>query len=140
VLDRQTSTLKDTWSIAEQGSQNTPLALDEPDHRLFTVTRKPGKFLALDTNTGKVVFSIPTVDHADDLTFDERMKRIYIAGDGALEVFKQTDPDHYELMERIPTSFRAQTAFLVRELNIYYVAVPHHEKQSAEIRLYKIVP
>lgn len=140
VFDRQTSTLKETWSIADQGSQNTPLTLDEPDHRLFTVTRKPGKFLALDTNTGKVVFSAPTVNHADDLTFDERMKRIYIAGDGFLDVFKQSDPDHYELMERIPTSFRAQTAFLIRELNTYYVAVPHHEKQPAEIRLYKILP
>ena len=140
VIDRKTLTLSQTWSIADQGSQNTPLTLDERDHRLFTVTRKPGKFLALDTNTGKVVFSFPTVNHADDLTFDERMKRIYIAGDGALEVFKQTDPDHYELMETITTSFRAQTAFLVRELNTYFVAVPHHEQQSAEIRLYKILP
>src|SRR6202790_3187595 len=83
VMDRQTSTLEDTWSIAEQGSQNTPLALDEPDHRLFTVTRTPGKFLVLDTDAGKVVFSAQTVSHADDLTFDERMKRIYIAGDGS---------------------------------------------------------
>lgn len=140
VIDRKTSKLTDTWSIAEQGSGNTPLALDEPNHRLFTVTRKPGKFLVLDTTTGKVVFSTPTVNHADDLTFDERMKRIYIAGDGALDVFKQTDPDHYELMEKIPTSFRAQTAFLIRELNTYYVAVPHHDKQSAEIRLYKELP
>jgi DNA-binding beta-propeller fold protein YncE len=140
VIDRKTMTLKDTWSIADQGSQNTPLALDEPEHRLFTVTRKPGKFLALDTDTGKVVFSIPTVSHADDLTFDERMKRIYIAGDGFLDVFKQMDPDHYDLIERIPTSFRAQTAFLVRELNAYYVAVPHHGQQSAEIRVYKELP
>jgi len=140
VIDRKTMSLKDTWSIADQGSQNTPLALDEPDHRLFTVTRKPGKFLALDTDTGKVVFSVPTVSHADDLTFDGRMKRIYIAGDGFLDVFKQIDPDHYDLMERIPTSFRAQTAFLVRELNTYYVAVPHHEQQSAEIRAYKELP
>jgi DNA-binding beta-propeller fold protein YncE len=140
VIDRKTMTLTQTWSIADQGSQNTPLALDEPDHRLFTVTRKPGKFLALDTETGKVVFSSPTVSHADDLTFDERMKRIYIAGDGFLDVFKPVDPDHYELMERIPTSFRAQTAFLVRELNTYFVAVPHHEQKSAEIRVYKELP
>src|ERR1700732_133883 len=140
VIERETSTLTETWSIADQGSQNTPLALDEPDRRLFTVTRKPGKFLALDTNTGKIVFSIPTVSHADDLTYDERMKRIYIAGDGFLDVFKQIDPDHYELMERIPTSFRAQTAFLVRELNTYFVAVPHHEHKPAEIRLYKELP
>ena len=93
VIDRKTMTLTQTWSIADQGSQNTPLALDEPDHRLFTVTRKPGKFLALDTQTGKVVFSNPTVGHADDLTFDERMKRIYITGDGFLDVFKQMDAD-----------------------------------------------
>jgi hypothetical protein len=140
VIDRETFALTETWSIADQGSQNTPLALDEPDRRLFTVTRKPGKFLALDTNTGSVVFSVPTVSHADDLTFDERMKRIYIAGDGFLDVFKQSDPDHYDLMERIPTHFRAQTAFLIRELNTYFVAVPHHEDKSAEILLYKILP
>ena len=47
---------------------------------------------------------------------------------------------HYELMERIPTSFRAQTGFLVRELNTYFVAVPRHEQQSAEIRVYKELP
>ena len=140
VIDRKALTLKETWSIAEQGSQNTPLALDEPDHRLFTVTRKPGKFLVLDTDTGKVVFSAQTVSHADDLTFDERMKRIYIAGDGFLDVFKQSDPDHYELMEKIPTSFRAQTGFLVREMNTYFIAVPHHEQQPAEIRAYKVLP
>jgi len=140
VIDRKTLTLQDTWSIADQGGQNTSVTLDEPDHRLFTATRKPGKFLALDTETGKVVFSAPTVSHADDLSFDERMKRIYIAGDGYLDVFKQSDPDHYELMERIPTSFRAQTGFLVRELNTYFIAVPHHEQQSAEIRAYKVLP
>ena len=140
VIDRETFTLMETWSIADQGSQNTPLALDEPDRRLFTVTRKPGKFLVLDNNTGRVVFSVPTVSHADDLTFDERMKRIYIAGDGFLDVFKQSDPDHYDLMERVPTRFRAQTAFLIRELNTYYVAVPHHEDKPAEILLYKILP
>ncbi len=49
VIDRKTRTLKQTWSIADQGSQNTPLTLDEPDHRLFTVTRRPGKFLVVDT-------------------------------------------------------------------------------------------
>ncbi len=140
VIDRESSTLKETWSVADQGGQNTPLALDEPDHRLFTVTRKPGKFLALDTNTGKVVFSKPTVSHADDLAFDERVKRVYIAGDGFLDVFKQIDQDHYELVERIPTRYRAQTAFLVRDLNTYYVAVPRHEDKSAEIRLYKVLP
>ena len=140
VIDRKALTLSQTWSIADQGTQNTPLTLDEPDHRLFTVTRKPGKFLVLDTETGKVVSSHETVSHADDLAFDERTKRIYIAGDGFLDVFQQIDPDHYDLMERIPTGYRAQTGFLVRELNTYFVAVPHHEQKSAEIRAYTELP
>jgi hypothetical protein len=140
VIDRRTLTLSQTWSIADQGSQNTPLTLDEPDHRLFTVTRKPGKFVVLDTETGKVVSSHQTVSHADDLAFDERMKRIYIAGDGFLDVFQQIDPDHYDLMERIATGYRAQTGLLVRELNTYFIAVPHHEQKSAEIRAYKELP
>jgi hypothetical protein len=71
---------------------------------------------------------------------DERMRRIYITGDGFLDAFKQTDSDHCDLIERIPTSFRAQTAFLVRELNTDFVAVPRHEQKSAEIRLYKELP
>lgn len=140
VIDRKKRKLLETWSIAEYGHQNTPLTLDEPDHRLFTVTRKPGNFLVLDTNTGKVVFNTPTVSHADDLTFNERTRRIYIAGDGFLDVFRQIDPDHYDLLQRVPTRFRAQTAFLVRELNTYYVAVPRHGDQPAEIRLYKVSP
>lgn len=69
VINRDKRTLVEVWSVAKTGGQNTPLTLDERDHRLFTVIRKPGKFLALDTNTGRVIFSVPTVSHADDLTF-----------------------------------------------------------------------
>jgi DNA-binding beta-propeller fold protein YncE len=73
VIDRETFTLMETWSIADQGSQNTPLALDEPDRRLFTVTRKPGKFLVLDTNTGRVVLSVANVSHPAQFTLEETM-------------------------------------------------------------------
>jgi hypothetical protein len=54
-------------------------------------------------------------------------------------VFQQSDPDHYEQIGHIPTAFRAKTAILIPELNRYYVAVPHHEKQSAELRVYAVV-
>jgi hypothetical protein len=57
-----------------------------------------------------------------------------------LDVFEQKDPDHYALLARIPGSFRAKTGILVPELNRYYLAVPHHEKKDAEVRVYEIQP
>ena len=47
------STLKvlATWPIKE-AEQNAPLAFDEPNKRLFVVTRKPGKLIVLNAETG----------------------------------------------------------------------------------------
>jgi len=42
------------------------------------------------------------------------------------------------LLAKIPGSFRAKTGIYVPELNRYYLAVPHHEKQDAEVRVYEI--
>jgi hypothetical protein len=56
------------------------------------------------------------------------------------DVFRQTDPDHYEQINHIPTAFRAKTAILIPELNQFYLGVPHHEKSPAELRVYKVLP
>jgi len=141
VIDRGKRSLTATWPIAEQGNLNVPLALDEANHRLFTVTRKPeGRLIVLDTNTGKVVASASCVGLADDLSYDEVTHRIYVAGDGILDVFRQNVADRYELIERIATGFRAKTGVLVSERNRYYLAVPHHESKVAELRVYDVLP
>ncbi len=76
----------------------------------------------------------------DDMAFDSASRRIYFAASQFIDVFQQRDPDHYEQIGHIPTSFRAKTAILVPELKLYYLAVPHHEKQMAEVRVYKVIP
>jgi hypothetical protein len=55
-------------------------------------------------------------------------------------VFHQKDADHYDRVGHIATSFRAKTGVLVPELSRYYLAVPHHEKQIAELRVYEVSP
>jgi hypothetical protein len=50
VIEREKKTVLATWPLEVQG--NTPLALDEDHHRRFVVGRKPGRFLALDTDSG----------------------------------------------------------------------------------------
>jgi DNA-binding beta-propeller fold protein YncE len=140
VLDRSKSTLTATWPLPAGNKQNVAMALDEANHRLFTVTRAPGKLIVLDSDSGKVITSLPAVGLVDDMSYDAQHKRIYLAGDQFLDVFEQKDPDHYALLARIPGSFRAKTGILVPELNRYYLAVPHHENKDAEVRVYEIQP
>jgi DNA-binding beta-propeller fold protein YncE len=140
VLDRSKSTLTATWPLPAGNKQNVAMALDEANHRLFTVTRAPGKLIVLDSDSGKVIASLPAVGLVDDMSYDAQHKRIYLAGDQSLDVFEQKDPDHYALLARIPGSFRAKTGILVPELNRYYLAVPHHENKDAEVRVYEVQP
>ncbi len=76
----------------------------------------------------------------DDMAYDGQRKRIYFAGTEFLDVFQQADADHYDRVGHVPTSFRAKTGVLVPELNKFYLAVPHHEKQVAELRVYDVLP
>ena len=41
---------------------------------------------------------------------------------------------------QVPTSYHANTAILIPELNQYYVAVNHHGNTDAMVQVYKILP
>jgi DNA-binding beta-propeller fold protein YncE len=140
VLDRNKSELTATWPLPAGSELNVAMAFDEANHRLFVVTRKPGKLIVLNSDSGKVVASLPAVGLVDDASYDAQHKRIYLAGDQFADVFEQTDPDHYVLLAKIPGSFRAKTAILVPEVNRYYLAVPHHGDKQAEVRVYDLQP
>jgi DNA-binding beta-propeller fold protein YncE len=140
VLHRDKNELAATWPLPAGDTQNVAMALDEANHRLFVTTRKPGKLIVLDSENGKVIADLPAVGFVDDMSYDAKLKRVYLAGDQFLDVFEQKDADHYALLARVPGAFRAKTATLVPELNRYYVAVPHHEKNEAEVRVYDVQP
>ena len=140
VFDRTKHTLLATWSIAQEGKKPTAIAFDEDTHRLFVGPRDPGKLIVLNTDTGKVVAGLPAAAMVDDMAWDAQRKRLYFAGSMFIDVFQQTDADHYEQVGHVPSAFRAKTGVLVPELNRFYLGVPHHEKQSAELRVYKVLP
>jgi len=140
VIDRNASTLAATWPLPTGDQLNVAMAFDEANHRLFVVTRKPGKLIVLNSDNGKVVANLSAVGLVDDASYDAQHKRIYLAGDQFVDVFEQTDPDHYVLLAKIPGSFRAKTAILVPEMNRYYLAVPHHGDKPAEVRAYDVQP
>jgi DNA-binding beta-propeller fold protein YncE len=140
VLDRNKSTLLATWPLPAGDKVNVAMALDEANHRLFVTTREPAKLIVLNSDDGKAIASLPAVDMIDDMSYDAKHKRIYLAGTEFVDVFQQKDADHYVLLAKVPGSFRAKTALLIPELNRYYLAVPHHEKKDAEVRVFEVRP
>ena len=140
VLDRNKGSRLATWPLPAGDQSNVAMAFDEAHHRLFVSTRKPGKLIVLNSDSGKVISELPSVGMVDDAAYDAKSGRIYLAGDGYVDVFQQLDADHYSLLGRVEGSFRAKTGILVPELNRYYLAVPHHEGKNAEVRVYDIQP
>jgi YVTN family beta-propeller protein len=140
VLDRNKNSLSATWPLPSGDKANVAMAFDEANHRLFVATRNPGKLVVLDSDSGKTVADLPAVGMVDDAAYDATHKRIYLAGDGYLDVFEQKDADHYSLLGRVQGGFRAKTGIFVPELNRYYLAVPHHEGKDAEVRVYDVQP
>lgn len=140
VFNRTKRTLLATWSIAQEGKKPTAIAFDQDGNRLFVGTREPGKLVVLDSKSGKIVSSSPAAAMVDDMTYDAERKRLYFAGTEFIDIFQQGDGDHYAKVGHVPTAFRAKTAILVPDLNRYYLAVPHHDKQTAEIRVYSVAP
>jgi WD40 repeat protein len=113
---------------------NYPMQLDEKNHRLFTVTRKPPMLVVLDTETGKEVARLRTSGDSDDLFYDASRNRIYVAGGQAsISVYDIHDPDHYSLLEKIPTTIGARTAYFFASRDQLYVGIPAKEGQPSQI-------
>jgi DNA-binding beta-propeller fold protein YncE len=137
VIDTKKRVVTSTWPLGDVHG-NTPMALDAAHRRLFVVGRKPAKLVVLDSDSGKIVATLPTAELADDMLFDPESKRVYVDCDEFVVVYVQHDADHYEELGRIPTSFRAKTAILVPKLRRYFVAAPRHGQKIAEVKVYQV--
>ena len=138
VINRQDKTVTSTWPLGEIHG-NTPLIFDEAAHRVFVAARKPASLTVLDSETGKIVATLPTAEMTDDMAWNPAAKRIYVACNDFAVVYQQKDADHYEEIGRVPTGFRAKTAILVPQLKRYYVAAPRHENDAAGVKVYEVL-
>jgi hypothetical protein len=140
VIDLEKRAVVAQWPITGGPVPHTA-GLDAARHRLFVGSRtkahtgniggghqhEPGKLVVMDTETGKVVQVLDSVGGADDLQYDAPTSRIYFVGTtGTVAVFKEVDPDHFELLGKVPTGAIAKTGLWVPELKRFYSAVPRH--------------
>ncbi len=135
VIDRKTGELT-KWGL-NGVKANYPMALDEDNHRLFVVTRRPPFVMVLDTNTGNEVARVPVGGSCDDVYYDAERKRIYaIGGEGFISVVQQNDPDHYSLAANIPSAVGVRTGIFFG--TSLYVGVPASGLELAQIWNYGV--
>jgi DNA-binding beta-propeller fold protein YncE len=135
-IDRKTGqTAK--WPLKGLRS-NYAMALDEENHRLFTITRKTPMLVVLNTDTGAEVARLHAAGECDDAYFDAARKRIYVIGaEGFISVFQQNDPDHYELVANVPSSVGIRTGYFFTKRDRLYVGVPAKGNEPAQVWTYE---
>ena len=107
VIDAQSMKVESEWPVG--CAEPSGLAMDKAHHRLFVACSN--KLMAvLDSASGKLIQTVPIGDHVDAAAFDVDLGLVYDSnGDGTLTVIHEDSPDHYSVIENIPTQRGART-------------------------------
>jgi len=138
VIDRKTNKVTATWPV-KLGKDNSTMAFDESAHRLFVGCRS-GQMVVFDTQAGKELQALSIGKGADDLMFDPASKRIYATsgGAGVVNVYKETDPDHYQSLGQVPSGPGGKTGLLAPQLSRLFVPVPGKGTAPSAVYVYQL--
>ena len=138
VIDRKTNKITASWPV-KLGKENATMAFDEAAHRLFVGSRN-GVVSVFDSQSGKELQALPVGRGVDDLMFDPAGKRLYATsgGAGVVNVYKETDPDHFESLGKVPSGPGAKTGLLVPQLSRLFVPVPPKAAVPGEVYVYQV--
>ncbi|HTI16578.1 MAG TPA: hypothetical protein VL598_02815 [Trinickia sp.] len=137
VIDLKTRKLTNLWSVPGP-SRNSAMAFDSEHKRLFIGSRAPGKLYVLDSDTGSVIQSLNIVDVSDEMYMDGEHHRLYIAGEGGLDVIQQLDPDHYRIEQHIDTLGGKTFAFVPSLRRLYVVHTKGPQAAEAGLQIFKM--
>ena len=135
VVDRWKQSVIASWPVT-MGKDNVAMALDEAHQRLFVGCRS-GHVVVFDSNTGKELQALSIAKGVDDLVFDAGAKRLYSIGDGAVDVYQETDADHFKSLGSVTAPPKSKTALLAPEINRYFVAGPQTGEGRATIQVFQ---
>jgi len=119
VVDMPGHKVLASWP-ARAALENFPMALDEADNVVLAGFRLPGRFLAFDLRSGKVIASRPACGQVDDLFYDSRRARAYmLCGDGHIDVFSRSDG--WKRMAEVATPRGGRTGLYSPDLDELFV-------------------
>ena len=131
VIDSKAMKVEKSWSIAP-GEEPSGLALDNENHRLFSVCGNK-LMVVSDAVTGKVVASVPIGDRCDGVAFDPGKKLAYSSnGEGTMTIVRQKDKDNYEVVGTFQTQPGARTIAVDKKSHDLYLTTASYEAPAAQ--------
>ena len=109
VLDARSMKVIKNYPLAPQEGPSG-LAIDVKHDRLFSGCNGTHKLCILNSLTGKIITSIPIGKGEDAVAFDPATQLIFSSnGQGNVTIIKEKTPDHFSLVQTLPTQSRART-------------------------------
>ncbi len=131
VINATTLKVEQHWPIAP-GEEPSGLALDNNTHRLFSVCSNK-LMVVINTETGKVIATLPIGSRCDGATFDPVYKRAYSSnGEGSVTVVQEIDADNFKVLETIPTQLGARTITIDKSSHHLYLPTAEYEAAPSE--------
>jgi YVTN family beta-propeller protein len=110
VIDATKHAVIASWPLAP-GEEPTGIALDAAHHRLFATCKK--LLVMVDTESGKVVATVPTGSGTDGCAFDDATQLVFAScGEGVTTIAKEEAPDKLTVVETLKTERGARTIAL----------------------------
>ncbi len=129
VIDSKENKVIQSWSIAP-GEEPSGLALDNENHRLFTVCSNK-LMVVLDAVSGRVITTLPIGDGCDGAAFDPMLKRVYSSnGEGTMTVVQEVSPDEFKVLENVSTLPGARTIAVDKKTHHIFMSTAEYEAAS----------
>ena len=111
VIDTKTHSVIASWPLV-RGEEPTGMAFDAAHHRLFVGCHN--KLMAmLDTETGKIIATVPIGAGVDACAFDDATQLVFAScGDGTVTIAKEETPEKLTVAQRLTTERGARTMAL----------------------------
>jgi YVTN family beta-propeller protein len=110
VIDTTKHQVITNWPLAP-GEEPSGIALDAAHHRLFATCKK--LMVMLDTESGKVMSTLPIGSGADGCVFDDSTQLVFAScGEGLTTIAKEETPDRLRLVQTLNTERGARTIAL----------------------------
>lgn len=130
-IDSRSLRILNRWPLAP-GESPSGMAIDPVHHRLFVGCRNR-KLVVMNSDTGKVVTTLPIGEGVDANRFDAETKLVFCSnGDGSLTVVHEDSADMYSVIGNVPTQRGARTMELDPKTHRVYLVTAQLGSQPTQ--------
>ena len=130
VINATTHQVVARWPVAP-GEGPTGSAFDLVHHRLFAACHNK-MLMMLDTNTGKVVASVPIGAGTDGCAFDDATQLVFAScGEGVVTIAHEDSPDKLSILQTLKTERGARTIALDPKSHRIYLPTAQFQPASS---------